>query len=828
MRQFIIVVLVLIVSFSLISAQSAAQSQIQPGYDSFKIIEKVYLHTDRDIYNPGDDIWFSAYLIDASEQLLTDHSNNLHVELISPSLEIMSNRVVKLTGGLGYGDFHLDDKLKSGRYRIRAYTNFMRNYGDQLFFNREITIINTSDVKNTSNDSNTSNTSKPDLQFFPESGSMMDNVLSVVAFKATGTDGYSIDVEGEIYSSDNEKVADFKSIHNGMGSFSLKPLPDKNYYARLKTQNGEIVKYDLPGSFFTGIVMSLSKNLKDELTLTFNTSPEALPLYLNKDFYLTVSARKIPLETYSFRIRTLKNYLNLPTVNLPEGILMLTLSGVVNLPLCERLVYIEKSSSNGGIDITTSKKVFKQRDSVCVKLSSMGNPEMQGKLFLSLSAANELFIDDPASFSSTISSWFLLESDVRGPVEEPSIYFDNSNPDRLKDIELLLLTQGWRDFKWKYDQIKYPSEYGFTISGKARKLLTDVPLRNSDVTIVLFDSLKPVISTIRVDSSGRFSLEDIYLMGHTKLIASISDDKDKLKGWIVLDSTRYDPAPVNKTVYQEKKREGENRFITQEGNLIGNISARKKIESFKQYSDYRQSLQKKYKLSDTINPGEVTITAWKQDAPDSPRARSLRYLRTGMPDKEILITPFIKAYGTMRNYLDNVLLNPVTGMKNPVYLIDGVAMSKTEAATLPFALIERIDVLDKHNFAGYSTFLHTGVGTPDDSSTYGGIDGVVSIILTEPSQWESLPVYHSVNKEISGYDEPRIFYSPRHKTTLEKDYKPDLRSTLYWNPDIILEDGKDLTLDYYNSDNSGTFRITVEGITDTGIPVSKTINYSVE
>jgi hypothetical protein len=101
-------------------------------------MEKVYLHVDRDCYFAGEDIWFNAYLIDALDRLLTDHSNNLHVELISPSLKIISNRVIHLEGGLGNGDFKLPDNIKSGRYILRAYTNYMRNYGDKLFFNKDI------------------------------------------------------------------------------------------------------------------------------------------------------------------------------------------------------------------------------------------------------------------------------------------------------------------------------------------------------------------------------------------------------------------------------------------------------------------------------------------------------------------------------------------------------------------------------------------------------------------------------------------------------------------------------------------------------------------
>ena len=57
--------------------------------DSLKIIEKVYLHTDRSTYYPSENIWFKAYIVDASDNTLSDYSKNLHVELISPATKII-------------------------------------------------------------------------------------------------------------------------------------------------------------------------------------------------------------------------------------------------------------------------------------------------------------------------------------------------------------------------------------------------------------------------------------------------------------------------------------------------------------------------------------------------------------------------------------------------------------------------------------------------------------------------------------------------------------------------------------------------------------------
>jgi len=111
----------------------------------------------------------------------------------------------------------------------------------------------------------------------------------------------------------------------------------------------------------------------------------------------------------------------------------------------------------------------------------------------------------------------------------------------------------------------------------------------------------------------------------------------------------------------------------------------------------------------------------------------------------------------------------------------------------------------------------------------GPMDGVISIITRDNYDAKfARHVFHSANMQISGYNEPRIFYSPKHHTTLEKDYKPDLRTTLFWEPDIEIGDDKECFLNYYNDDNPGKIIITVEGITSSGIPVTGTAEYEVK
>ena len=812
-------------------------SPCPPANDSLNIVEKVYLHIDRDSYYPGDDIWFKAYLVDASDRLLSNHSNNLHVELISPTLKIIDSRIVKMNGGLGNGDFHLTEKLQSGRYRIRAYTNYMRNFDDQLFFNKDITIINSSDAGKAFSDSTDYNRNKPEISFFPEGGSLVDNVTSLVAFKAADDHGYGYDVSGEIYSSAGDKVAEFKSARKGMGTFSLTTVPGLRYYAVIKNKTGDLTRYEIPKSFSTGVVLSVSRNHTGKMLLIFNTNPETLALIMDRDLSLTVSAHNIAFKTYSFRMKSLNSFLKIPSDDLPEGIVMLTLSGVNNLPLCERLVFVQNDEAN--VKIETDKTIYKQRDSVSVKISLRVNSRIPQDAFLSLSAAENIFTENYSSFPSNISSWFLLESDIRGPIEEPSYYFDPSNPARLEDLDLLLLTQGWRDFEWKYKTMIYPPENGFTISGRVRKKFADKPLINSMVNIAIFKSGKPLIGFVPVDSSGRFSLKGVDLTGNAKVVASVTGEKDDLKGWLLLDSLKYSPAIVKAGIAQTRVEGNNDRNIDKNQAMSDNQLINKSLHTFIQYAEIRNTIQKKYKLSDTIKPGEVNIIAIRQDAPESARAKARRYLR-GTPDRELVITPDLQSlYNNAFHLIDLKYLNPFKGpqrlghrMKHPLYMIDGTPVPESEVRALPISWVERIDVVDENvaSLAALQTVVeYEGVdsfGKP--TIKYGYADGAISIILKDDKDIVNNPVFHSVNVKFSGFDEPRIFYSPRHHTNLESDYKPDLRTTLFWEPNIKVENNKDIFLNYYNADNPSNVKVIVEGITTEGIPVTGKAEYEVK
>lgn len=104
-------------------------------------LEKVYLHLDKHYYAAGQTIWFKAYVIDGAGQPSV-LSRVLYTELIDENNRITQNLRLPLTSGLASGDFQLPDTLEEGNYRIRAYTRWMRNFGEEQYYDRLIRIGN--------------------------------------------------------------------------------------------------------------------------------------------------------------------------------------------------------------------------------------------------------------------------------------------------------------------------------------------------------------------------------------------------------------------------------------------------------------------------------------------------------------------------------------------------------------------------------------------------------------------------------------------------------------------------------------------------------------
>ena len=98
------------------------------------VAEKIYLQLHSNVYATDQDIWFKAIVTGTENHIPSNLSQVLYVDLIGPNEQIIAHRLVKLTQGIGQGAFELDKDMPQGRYLIRAYTQWNRNFGDDFIF----------------------------------------------------------------------------------------------------------------------------------------------------------------------------------------------------------------------------------------------------------------------------------------------------------------------------------------------------------------------------------------------------------------------------------------------------------------------------------------------------------------------------------------------------------------------------------------------------------------------------------------------------------------------------------------------------------------------
>jgi len=107
-------------------------------------VEKLYIQTDKPIYAFGDTIWLKAYLFNADYMRYANRSGLLYVELTNDSASIVRRMMLPVNYGLSYGNIVLDEAtIPEGSYTLRAYTNWMRNFGDDAVFTKNIYVTGT-------------------------------------------------------------------------------------------------------------------------------------------------------------------------------------------------------------------------------------------------------------------------------------------------------------------------------------------------------------------------------------------------------------------------------------------------------------------------------------------------------------------------------------------------------------------------------------------------------------------------------------------------------------------------------------------------------------
>ena len=552
--------------------------------------ERIYVQTDRPIYNLYDTIWYKVWVMQAGTLLPTEKSQLVYVDLINEENRVTQTAQYTLKGGGANGQFVLTKAIQDkGLYRIRAYTRWQKNFGDSACFEkiipiwgdrskelekkRFVSVTNKSgrDVfitqgqfqkrKQKAEEEKLIQAQKRanrefelDVQFLPEGGKLIAGVPNRMAYKALSPDGRSVPVEGTIVDQNGKDIVSFASEHKGMGSFLLLPDTGKQYSARLF--NDQLIP--LPPVEKEGVtLMVVSKPTADTLVVAVNASPGVIAN--QTQFTLLAESRGLPTKE-AFNIRMNKSHvlLLIPKENLKSGINRLTLFTADGRPLCERLVYIDRKDELT-FDIKANWEIKSDTDQMMtLKIRpKMNGATVQSAFALSVTNKNRVPVD---SIQKTFRSEMLLSSDLKGFIEEPGYYFNNPYDSICKQLDLLLLTHGWGGYEWDdvtRKKFTHLPDTAFTISGTVTNLLGK-PIQGRKISLIVQGG-KFIIDMTRTDPKGRFAFSNLDVRETSMVRVKIEKEKKKrtIGLGIKLDTTQKKPEfriiPLKNFLYESEE-----------------------------------------------------------------------------------------------------------------------------------------------------------------------------------------------------------------------------------------------------------------------------------
>ena len=762
--------------------------------------EKIHLHTDRDYYVPGEKIWFRAYLTDAATHQPSTRSRYVYVELISPADTLVSRVMIRPENEMFCGHLFLSEIIPDGNYTLRAYTRYMENLGDGYFFKKNIRIGNlASDRSQPSQTSQRNRTSSPanddfDVSFFPEGGHLVDGVRCSIALKALNRSGYPETISGDIVDEGGSVIKSIRTFHAGMAIFSIMPEPGKRYFLKCRNQNGLEKQFELPQSESRAHALAVSQH-NGRIAAGIKKSPHApeIPCYLLAHCRGTVlyfAAWNRENESVSFSEETF-----------PAGIIQFVLfDGQMN-PLSERLVF-SKNGAEVKVGFQTGKAVYEKREKVTAALipSSSGRVGEGFNLSVAITDDADIAVDS----STTILSTLLLSSELKGYIENPAYYLQDS-PESTAALDLLMMTHGWRRYnipevirgKPAYPSIAYQTSQ--EISGQIKSLVRSRPVAGSEVLILVNDSDFGLTSS---DAEGRFLFQGFEYPDSTAYFLRALSNRGSDRVELVLDGELF-PKPVHAPQSPPlaptlSRGEGEIKEVTKD---------EPESDAFTVKAGQRARYDEDIRV---IQLGEVEVTA-----PRIVRKEELRlqYVFNKSADKTMRREDLeMFKFPVMSDYID--LVNRQYFNRGPVSLsggagrsiiLDGMMVSNEEIANLSGDMIESIDIF---NGVGATIF-----GTR-------GTNGVISITTRKggenirPERDESnYTVYTPL-----GYQKPVEFYSPKYETLEAKHLTiPDYRTTIFWKPDVVISDEEEkATFDFYTSDFPTTYSVAIEGLTTDG------------
>ena len=660
-----------------------------------------------------------------------------------------------------------------------------------------------------------------DAKFYPEGGNLLAGHECRVGWEAVNKYGQRLNASGVLLE-DGREIGKVTPLHAGRGDFRFTPRKGSSYKVRF-SYDGDTHTFSLPDTKREGYALAV---IQDADSVAFRVVRN---MEVPRTVYLSLLCRGKVVDVLSLDFEGSEAMVRMPKSAFPAGVNQATLFESAEEVYADRLFFIHPSEGEmTSVEVTGLKGSdyrAKEKVSLGVRLTDgEGKPIAGQRVSVAVRDGSQM---DETFCTGNVMTDLLLQSEIRGFVENPDYYFIDRSEKRVNALDLLLMVQGWRRYEWKdvaqagKFEVTYNPEQTTTVTGQAY----DLRLKSRGPKDI-FCSLRLLDGTdkdgyvmfqehVTTDSAGMFGFTIPPFYGKANLVL-----RGKYKRLLVkqkkYSKLQHDPFIfIRKDIFYPTVVNSLSWYETNKPDLMPSPAI--------SWDDYEKGI-----YSAVILP-EVRIK--RKHRPHMKRNRNAAVQRMDFIDfyNDVWDRTYYDPFFQLKNevfHLDQNLWHVLNHTRQRysnslerLFLSFDWDINEVSANMKHFSFLSSVDSIEiitddprrPVNYDLKHLDRQTEMKEKGNVPPY-GISGYVNI-KTRPKEKER--IIHGREYNIQGFSRPAEFYNPDYSRQALPDVK-DYRKTLYWNPDVKTDSEGRASIDFYNNSVAPDFNISVEGITKDG------------
>jgi hypothetical protein len=764
MKRFFLMTISALILFGSFCLQEDGLQILKKKFSEFNSTykrAKLDLLFNQSKYTQGDTAFYRAYYLRASDLRFIKGQEIIHIKLFDhEGVEVLANELL-VKDGHGSSGLVFPNDILPGSYLLVAYSSWMKNLDNSLFFRREISIVGRRVLKENRQ------TSIPTIEFYPEGGNLIAGIESNIVFRLK-----NIEFSGELH------------VKNASGDIVAKSLLDDSGLAdikiKLEANQKHIIEYVLRGSPVSKLELPFPKPDGFTVQVLFSDGKPSQLIVLSskgmnltkKRYVLLTSADKVIFSCPLYLIEG-ESKIQLPK-KLPRGISQLCVFDEDLSVLAERLVFIEDNDKiNVGLDMSNR---YSTREQVDIKILICDGDSIPIDGQFSVRVFNSDMLK-PEGYS--IVNNLLISSDLLEGLPK-------TNTISTDKINRFLVTQKcyWLNWASIMRGLKpiYSHQTYQTFSGKAYQLNPLVPLKDS--TLLQFFLQGQVLGYEGyIWGGGHFKIPLVYnLFGREKVFYSasykgrdvtdfvLSVDKDSVTDFRSYKKVELDAQDTYGTYAQKK------RVIDQSFNFYSSQSTSKKSQ-----------LSPNELFEEELGGSDVTVNL-KDYVVFPTMSELIREVVRSVEHRKIKGKDVIRVYTTQKR---------PSNFSQPLFIINGVLTKNTNVflGLNPEEILTLKIIKDSNKLTRFGSLGENGVIIVDTRNSNPIDESMKTNTFTFSGLADTVSV-RPLRKQVINF--------------------PDLRACLYWNPRVTIDAKGKVSFNFLTSDKLGNYLVQIQGLTNDG------------